>query len=171
MEMTAFFLADEPRGGSIRFFVGAIPGAAGKSQPFLFFLLDQAGKRVTLKGGHHFVADFLPGAVHGAEEIPFAAASLNEALVEGQGAFFGLDHIEQGDFHGVLGQIKTAAYSSLRADNAILDEGLENLGEKGRSDILGLADILLEYDFAPGLFGQVEQGANGIFGGSGYEHG
>jgi hypothetical protein len=47
---------------------------------------------------------------------------------------------------------------------------LKDFGEKGRCDVLGLADIFLEDDLAPRLLRQIEQGAYGILRSAGYEH-
>ena len=138
--------------------------------PFFFFLLNQACKGVALQNGGHFVPYFLPGPVHGAENDSFATSGLDEALIQGQGTLFGPDHVEQGNLARVFCQIEAASDPSLRSDNTFFDEWLKDFGEKGRCDVLGLADIFLEDDLAPRLLRQIEQGAYGILRSAGYKH-
>jgi hypothetical protein len=89
--------------------------------PFFFFLLNQACKGVALQNGGHFVPHFLPGPVYGAENAPFTASRLDEALIQGQGALFGPDHVEQGNLARVFGQIEAASDPSLGSDDTLFD--------------------------------------------------
>jgi hypothetical protein len=108
--------------------------------------------------------------MNGAEDVPFTTPGLDQALIQGQRALLGPDHIEQRNLGRIFRQVEAASDSSLRSDDSFFDEGLKDFGEKGRRDILRLADIFLEDDLAPRLLRKIEQGADGIFRSSGNEH-
>jgi len=66
-----------------------------------------------------------------------------------------------------FGQIEATANPTLGTDDAVLDQWLEDLGEKSRSDILCFADIFFIDDFPGRLTGHMKNGADGVFCGSG----
>jgi hypothetical protein len=121
-----------------------------------FFHLDQLGEAVAFEGGHHVLADFFPGAVDRAEDLPVAGFPVGEAVVQIQRALLCHHHVQQGHFVRVLAQKKTAANAPLRADDALLDQGLQDFGQKSRSDVLVAADVFFIDDLSPRLTGQVE---------------
>ena len=69
--------------------------------------------------------------MNGAEDVAGTGPVLFQTEIQVQGTLFGLDDVQQADLGGVLGQKETAADSPLRADDARLDERLQNFGEKG----------------------------------------
>jgi hypothetical protein len=133
-----------------RFFID-VQFAKRMGPSFLCFLLNQERKGVALQNGGHFVPHFLPSSVNRAKNVPFTASGFDQALIQGQRAFFGPDHIEQGNLSRVSGQIEAASDSPLGGNDTLLNERLKNFGEEGRRYVLGLADIFLEDNLAPRL--------------------
>jgi len=153
--------------------VGTAGLAAGRLQlaENFFFLAQQVGKSVAAEGVGQFGTNLPPGAMNRTEDVTFAGAFLNQALIEIQRTFLGLNHLEQCDLLGVLEEIKSPSDATLGADYADFDQWLKYFGQKGRGDILGPADIFFEYNLAAWLLGEKKHSSNGVFCGAGDEHG
>ena len=109
------------------------------------------------------MADLFPGPVDRAEEFALTVAVFNQTLVEVNGPFLGFYDVKQGYLLGCFRQVKPTPDPPLGTDNALLDQGLEYFGKKGRRDILCFTDIFLVDDFSGRLTGHVEYGTDGVF--------
>jgi hypothetical protein len=139
--------------------------------PLYFFLVNKVGESEAVEGAHQLVPNLTPGAMNRTEDVPFAGAFPRQAKVDVERSFLGLHYIEQGDLLRMLEEVETASDSPLGADYAGLDQGLQNLGEKSRSNVLSPANVLFENNFSARLFSKEKHCADCIFRGAGDKQG